>query len=153
MYKFITFTFLTKQSIIQKFKEVELQVLRFFDVFYLLQKVLCASFWKKTIKKILQKNRKIMKNLKCKMKKMTYPPISQTTLITTKSTFLMVWPAPNKQKLEMMNNFFCSTKNIMKLLASRESIWKKKNNIIKKKNETKLLKNQNMKNWKHGLRF
>lgn len=45
---------------------------------------------KKNIKKILQKNRKIMKNLKCKMKKMTYPPISQTTLITTKSTFLMV---------------------------------------------------------------
>jgi len=41
------------------------------------------NFEKKTIKKILQKNRKIMKNLKCKMKKMTYPPISQTTLITT----------------------------------------------------------------------
>lgn len=78
------------------------------------------DFEKKNIKKILQKNRKIMKNLKCKMKKMTYPPISQT-LITTKSTF-NGGPAPNKQKLEMMNNFFCSTKNIMKLLASRESI-------------------------------
>lgn len=57
-YKFITFTFLTKQSIIQKFKEVELQVLRFFDVFYLLRKVLHARFCKKkSIKNITKKSK------------------------------------------------------------------------------------------------
>jgi len=39
------------------------------------------NFEKKTIKKILQKNRKIMKNLKCKMKKMTYPPIYRKQLL------------------------------------------------------------------------
>lgn len=104
VYKFITFTFLTKQSIIQKFKEVELQVLRFFDVFYLLRKVLHARFCKKkSIKKYYKKIEKSMKNLKCKMKKMTYPPIANKTLITT--TVPLMVPGP-KQKLEMKRTIF-----------------------------------------------
>jgi len=81
--------------------------LRFFDVFYLLQKVLKRKILqKKTYKKLLQKNRKITKNLKCKMKKMTHPPFTTTTFYGS--------PPKQKQKnLKWYEQFFvCSTKTL-----------------------------------------
>jgi len=70
--------------------------LRFFDVFYLLQKVLKRKILqKKTYKKLLQKNRKIKKNLKCKMKKMTHPPFTTTTFYGSP-------PKQKQKKLEMV---------------------------------------------------
>jgi len=82
--------------------------LRFFDVFYLLQKVLNTQDFakKKPYKKLLQKNRKITKNLKCKMKKMTHPPFTTTTFYGS--------PPKQKQKnLKWYEQFFvCSTKTL-----------------------------------------
>jgi hypothetical protein len=63
-------------------------------------------FEKKTIKKILQKNRKIMKNLKCKMKKMTHPPLLL-------QPFMVRPPNKNKKNLKLYEQFFvCSTKTL-----------------------------------------
>jgi hypothetical protein len=59
------------------------------------------NFAKKTIKKLLQKNRKITKNLKCKMKKMTHPPINLLLQLP-----FMVRPPNKNKKLEMRNNNF-----------------------------------------------
>ena len=67
-----------------------------------------------------------MKNLKCKMKKMTYPPISQTTLITTRPPFLW-WPAPTNKNLKYDEQFFLFYKKHYETFSiEREHLKKEK---------------------------
>jgi hypothetical protein len=94
LYKFITFTFLKLNS--PSFKNSKRSNYRSWDflMFSTYSKgTNTQNFAKKTIKKLLQKNRKITKNLKCKMKKMTHPPINLLLQLLP----FMVRP-PNKNK-------------------------------------------------------